>query len=584
MFCKKCGSEIKEGSKFCPKCGTPTGGQASKGKEKFPKWIPAAAAIGIAAVLAAGIWSAAGKDGKETQTVSEEKTVQTLGKAEEKQTGAVEKEKPEETALKEEEKQQTESVEKEKQEEAASGDQMVEMDDPEIQKETVEGREENSDLEVQKNAEITEDNQIYGNYDGYGETPLSDQAMINVEGGISTIEAYGGKLGKNAPKSGYVISVRANNYNNIPCEIYPMFEVSFVSPKYNYESKSMILLDTDAVYAEGGRDVSLEDPTYIKPVTMAPYEERTFLYYLDLESDAPVEMIDSRLFGGFGEKLPLEDLQKHKEEVYLDSENYLDSASVKNYVVKASENVATMKDYVNISDFQVRQVDGETYQVEMTAANDNDFSCNVFPMFGCTATFVVDDWGREETVEAYLTAGGKGSSPCGYETYPNVKVESFRPQCSFGLAAHETKKIYYIIYKSQAEDISALRRNPNFVSGEVKSLEDIRLLDFSVEEAELNYLPLTVLDGLGVKKEAEGDYAYTVYPLVNDTEDRWRTVVLSYALVDEDGFITYEAQVEGRMVDLGDTAELEIPLAEGNEKTKIIPTLLYYQEDNSYQQ
>ena len=66
---------------------------------------------------------------------------------------------------------------------------------------------------------------------------------------------------------------------------------------------------------KGGENISLEDPTYIKPVTVAPNEERNFLYYLDLSGEALVEMIDERLFGGFGEKLPLEDLKKHKEQV-----------------------------------------------------------------------------------------------------------------------------------------------------------------------------------------------------------------------------------------------------------------------------
>ena len=72
--------------------------------------------------------------------------------------------------------------------------------------------------------------------------------------------------------------------------------MGLVSPKYDYGSKEMILLDTDAIYAEGGENISLEDPTYIKPVTVAPNEERNFLYYLDLSGEALVEMIDERLF------------------------------------------------------------------------------------------------------------------------------------------------------------------------------------------------------------------------------------------------------------------------------------------------
>ena len=30
MFCKNCGTQIAEGGKFCPKCGTPVGGVDSE--------------------------------------------------------------------------------------------------------------------------------------------------------------------------------------------------------------------------------------------------------------------------------------------------------------------------------------------------------------------------------------------------------------------------------------------------------------------------------------------------------------------------------------------------------------------------
>ena len=76
---------------------------------------------------------------------------------------------------------------------------------------------------MQENAEATEDDQLYGNYDYYGETPLSDNAGINVQS-ISTLEAYGGTLGENAPESGYVIEVTAttgiiflSDLSNVQC-------------------------------------------------------------------------------------------------------------------------------------------------------------------------------------------------------------------------------------------------------------------------------------------------------------------------------------------------------------------------------
>ena len=49
MFCKKCGAKIKDGTKFCPKCGSPVSPAAYK--KSPPKW-----AIGAAAVVVAGFW------------------------------------------------------------------------------------------------------------------------------------------------------------------------------------------------------------------------------------------------------------------------------------------------------------------------------------------------------------------------------------------------------------------------------------------------------------------------------------------------------------------------------------------------
>ena len=62
-------------------------------------------------------------------------------------------------------------------------------------------------------------------------------------------------------------------------------------------------------------------------------------------------MIDERLFGGFGEKLPLEDLKKHKEQVTLDSENYLRNIEIRKSVVKAAQSASSLKDKVIISTF-----------------------------------------------------------------------------------------------------------------------------------------------------------------------------------------------------------------------------------------
>lgn len=590
MFCKKCGAKIKDRTKFCSKCGSPVSTAAYK--KSSPKWAIGAAVVVVAGILAVGIGSIGGKDKTEVEVSGKNETVQTAGKTENQKIEAEKSNKRTETETMKVssevsniekvpvEKNNNKPDEKQKEElsEKDSGDGMVEMTDPDIQKEAADGRESNDSLEIQENAEVTEDNQFYGNYDGYGETPLSDNAGISAQS-ISTLEAYGGTLGETAPESGYVIEVTAYNRNNIPCQIYPMFSVGLVSPKYNYESKEMILLDTDAIYAEGGDRISLEDPTYIKPVTVAPNEERTFLYYLDLGGEAPVEMIDTRLFWGFGEKLPLEDLKKHKEQVTLDSENYLKNIEITNSVVKAAESASSLKDKVMISDLSMKRADAETYQIDMVISNDNDFSCDVFPMLGCTATMVVDDWGREETVETYINGG---NTFYGVETNLKVSAERFEPLISVGLAPHETKKAIYTIDREAVTDITYLSGNPDIISGDVKELNDIKLLDFAAQEAEVTYIPVKALDGIEIKKDVEGNVIYNVITFMNDTKDRWREICLNYVWMDGEGTLAASGSANAELVDLGEIAELKYNSASENDKTTLVPSLLYYRPDNSY--
>lgn len=624
MFCKKCGAKIKEGTKFCSKCGAPVSqtasketknsrkdvlrhkiqdfgktpeGEASGDKKIHPKWAYGAAAVAVAVVLAVGIGSIGGTDKTETKVSEKSEAIQAAEKVEapETETKKTEAETASETteteimqvssevseiveAPAEIENGNPEEEKKTEEAENSSGNNMVEMTDPDIQREAAEGRESNDSLEMQENAEATEDDQLYGNYDYYGETPLSDNAGINVQS-ISTLEAYGGTLGENAPESGYVIEVTAYNRNNIPCQIYPMFSVGLVSPKYDYGSKEMILLDTDAIYAEGGENISLEDPTYIKPVTVAPNEERNFLYYLDLSGEALVEMIDERLFGGFGEKLPLEDLKKHKEQVTLDSENYLRNIEIRKSVVKAAQSASSLKDKVMISDLSMKQVDAEMYQIDMNISNENDFSCDVFPMLGCTATMVVDDWGREETVETYINGS---DTVYGRSVSLKIDAEKFEPLESVGLAPHETKKVIYTIAKENVTDITSLNGNPDTIYGDVKELKDIKLLDFAVQEAEVTYIPVKALDGIEIKKDVEGNVVYNVITFVNDTEDRWREICLNYVWMDGEGTLVSFDSTNAELVDLGETAELKYTAASENDRTTLVPTLLYYKPDNSY--
>ena len=59
MFCKNCGTQLKEGAKFCPKCGTPVtpmpgAGQAGPGAGQPPHQGPAAGKASKIPIFAIG--------------------------------------------------------------------------------------------------------------------------------------------------------------------------------------------------------------------------------------------------------------------------------------------------------------------------------------------------------------------------------------------------------------------------------------------------------------------------------------------------------------------------------------------------
>lgn len=98
MFCKNCGAQINEGSKFCPKCGTPAGnagGAAPGGTQggyggggsvrtaKKPPYL----AIGVVAVVAVVVIVAAVLIGKAIFGKGYEKPLKTLIKGVEEQDG-----------------------------------------------------------------------------------------------------------------------------------------------------------------------------------------------------------------------------------------------------------------------------------------------------------------------------------------------------------------------------------------------------------------------------------------------------------------------------------------------------------------
>ena len=263
----------------------------------------------------------------------------------------------------------------------------------------------------------------------------------------------------------------------------------------------------------------------------------------------------------------------------LDSENYLRNIEIRKSVVKAAQSASSLKDKVMISDLSMKQVDAEMYQIDMNISNENDFSCDVFPMLGCTATMVVDDWGREETVETYINGS---DTVYGRSVSLKIDAEKFEPLESVGLAPHETKKVIYTIAKEDVTDITSLNGNPDTIYGDVKELKDIKLLDFAVQEAEVTYIPVKALDGIEIKKDVEGNVVYNVITFVNDTEDRWREICLNYVWMDGEGTLVSFDSTNAELVDLGETAELKYTAASENDKTTLVPALLYYSPDNSY--
>ena len=149
---------------------------------------------------------------------------------------------------------------------------------------------------------------------------------------------------------------------------------------------------------------------------------------------------------------------------------------IRKSVVKAAQSASSLKDKVMISDLSMKQVDAEMYQIDMNISNENDFSCDVFPMLGCTATMVVDDWGREETVETYINGS---DTVYGRSVSLKIDAEKFEPLESVGLAPHETKKVIYTIAKEDVTDITSLNGNPDTIYGDVKELKDIKPVSYT---------------------------------------------------------------------------------------------------------
>lgn len=140
----------------------------------------------------------------------------------------------------------------------------------------------------------------------------------------------------------------------------------------------------------------------------------------------------------------------------------------------------------------------------------------------------------------------------------------------------------YTIAKEDVTDITSLNGNPDTIYGDVKELKDIKLLDFAVQEAEVTYIPVKALDGIEIKKDVEGNVVYNVITFVNDTEDRWREICLNYVWMDGEGTLVSFDSTNAELVDLGETAELKYTAASENDKTTLVPALLYYSPDNSY--
>lgn len=103
-----------------------------------------------------------------------------------------------------------------------------------------------------------------------------------------------------------------------------------------------------------------------------------------------------------------------------------------------------------------------------------------------------------------------------------------------------------------------------------------------IQEAEVTYIPVKALDGIEIKKDVEGNVVYNVITFVNDTEDRWREICLNYVWMDGEGTLVSFDSTNAELVDLGETAELKYTAASENDKTTLVPALLYYSPDNSY--
>ena len=98
MFCKNCGTQLKEGAKFCPKCGTPAanvntggngGGYQGGASPVQPQKKPPYLAIGLIAIVVGVVIVLAVVLGKSVFGKGYEKPIKTMVKGVEEQDGRV---------------------------------------------------------------------------------------------------------------------------------------------------------------------------------------------------------------------------------------------------------------------------------------------------------------------------------------------------------------------------------------------------------------------------------------------------------------------------------------------------------------
>ncbi len=243
-----------------------------------------------------------------------------------------------------------------------------------------------------------------------------------------------------------------------------------------------------------------------------------------------------------------------------------------------------LKEKVTISDITFKEhetsdlvmgYDNIDYMVEMTVSNDNDVSCDVYPSLQATVE-VTNGYGDKSNKEIHLLRSRSNMINSPYsrmftrDRY-NADDNYDEYMIPVGLAPHETKKVIYYM------DGAYTSANSEFDFGTDGPITDVKLLDYTVEEAPYTYINIS--ENLNNETGA----------ITNTTGERWRTGGANYEQVtngspDSSSKTSAERySTSGEYVDRDDDVIItNSDIYDAENETGMVPVLFWYQVDSAY--